>query len=293
MELTFEQSLSRLASQKRSEILVENGGIDKPSPFLKWVGGKRSIIEELKKRIPSKFGDYFESFVGGGALFFEIQPQKAHISDSNLDLTITYKVVQKDPGKLIKLLKKHQKNHSESYYYKIRSQHQSNDPIATAARLIYLNKTCYNGLWRVNRKGEFNVPIGSYSNPNICQENNIRACSKALQNTVIENKNYLNIDPKPGDFSYFDPPYHPITNTSFTAYSRPDFTENDQRQLANFCTHLHKKGIFVMVSNSNTNFILNLYKASHFKIAIVNAPRMVNCKGNERNTVKEVLITNY
>ena len=293
MELLLQQSFSRSARQKQSEGFVENGYIDKPTPFLKWVGGKRSIIEELKRRIPSKFGHYFESFVGGGALLFEIQPKKAHISDSNLDLTIAYSVVQKHPGKLISVLKEHQKNHNKDYYYKIRSQHQTNDPIATAARLIYLNKTCFNGLWRVNKKGKFNVPIGSYTNPIICQEDNIWACSKALQNTVIENKNYLNINPRKGDFSYFDPPYHPITNTSFTAYSRLDFTENDQRQLANFCTHLHKNGVYVMISNSNTNFIRNLYKASHFKIAIINAPRMVNCKGNERNTVEEVLITNY
>lgn len=272
---------------------VKEATVAKASPFLKWAGGKRSIIEELKKRMPKKFGSYYEPFVGGGALFFEMQPAKSFLSDANTDLIHTYKTIQQKPQKLIDLLKKHQENHNEEYYYTIRSQHHLTDPIEIAARMIYLNKTCFNGLWRVNKKGEFNVPIGSYVNPNICQEENILACSKALKQAVIEVKDYLTIEPKAKDFVYFDPPYHPVNDTSFTAYSQLNFTEKDQTALADFCKALHKKKVQVMISNSNTEFIRELYNEPFFNIAIVNAPRFVNSKPSGRNAVEEVLITNY
>jgi DNA adenine methylase len=265
----------------------------KATPFLKWVGGKRSIIGELKKRLPTSFGEYYEGFVGGGALFFEIQQTNSHLSDANFDLILTYKAIQNDPEKLISLLERHQKNHCEEYYYKTRSLHNLEDPIARAARMIYLNKTCFNGLWRVNSKGEFNVPMGSYINPAICNEENIMACNRLLAGIDIRFEDYLKIEPKPGDFVYFDPPYHPISQTSFTAYSKPDFTEKNQTELSEFCSRLTPKGVYVMISNSNTKFIRELYKKSYFKIETVSAPRAVNCKGNGRSAVEEVLITNY
>ncbi|MCA0428721.1 MAG: DNA adenine methylase [Bacteroidetes bacterium] len=275
------------------EVPAESTG--KATPFLKWVGGKRSLIDELKARLPDEFNNYFEPFVGGGALFFELHSRlkSAHLSDMNFDLIITYSVIQKDLPKLIEQLKIHQAKHSETYYYKVRSMHNLEDPIQIAARMIYLNKTCFNGLWRVNSKGEFNVPIGSYSNPGILQEDNLNHCRVALSRAKIENKEYFKINPAPGDFVYFDPPYHPTSETSFTRYSKQDFSEKDQSDLADFCIELHKKGVFVMVSNSDTSFIKNLYKASYFNIGIVNAPRLVNCKPNGRNSVQEVLITNY
>lgn len=295
LEMPFTEALRRFSSVDTKDISQSIESNSKATPFLKWVGGKRGIIEELKKRLPKKFNEYYESFVGGGALFFELvgTHKKAHLSDANLDLILTYKVIQKDPLLLIEMLKKHQKKHSEEYYYKIRAQHILEDPIAIAARMIYLNKTCFNGLFRVNKKGEFNVPMGKYSNPGICQEDNIMACHKALKGVQIEYRDYAKTEPKAGDLIYFDPPYHPTSDTSFTAYSKMDFTEKDQSDLAAFCIKLHKKGVLIMVSNSNTKFIRDLYKSNIFKINIVNAPRLVNCKPNGRSSVEEVLITNY
>lgn len=295
IDIPFAEALQRFSNVNTKDLSAVN---DKPleasaSPFVKWVGGKRGIIEELRSHLPDTFNNYYEAFIGGGALFFDTKPRRAFISDANLDLIITYSVVKNDVEKLIEALKKHQRLHCEEYYYRVRARHHLDDPVEVAARLIYLNKTCFNGLYRVNKKGEFNVPMGSYANPGICQEDNLRLCSKALQSATIEFKDYSKITPAAGDLCYFDPPYHPINETSFTAYAEGDFTEKDQSDLADFCKELHKKGVKIMLSNSNTAFIRNLYKANIFKISIVNAPRTVNCKPNGRNSVEEVLITNY
>jgi DNA adenine methylase len=270
--------------------------LEKVTPFLKWVGGKRSIIAELKLRLPQTFKNYYEPFVGGGALFFEVSPtiKKAFLSDANSDLITTYEVIKNNPSDLISLLKKHQKLHCSEYYYLIRSRHGLLEPVEIAARLIYLNKTCFNGLYRVNSKGEFNVPMGAYKNPGIVQQDNVMACTEALSKAVITNQDYSKIRPKAGDLVYIDPPYHPVSETaSFTAYAANGFNEKNQQELADFCKSLHNKGVKVMVSNSNTPFIRALYSNPIFKIGIVNAPRMVNCKANGRKAVEEVLITNY
>jgi DNA adenine methylase len=178
------------------------------APFVKWVGGKRSLLKDLISHLPEKFDTYYEPFVGGGALFFTIHNQlkNAFLSDINLDLIITYKAIQKDPQKLIEILNKHSVNHSKDYYYKIRDSHNLCNPLEVAARLIYLNRTCYNGLYRVNRAGHFNVPMGSYKNPSIINEKNILTCSEALKNVKIEMKAFDSIRPKAGDLVYFDPP---------------------------------------------------------------------------------------
>lgn len=285
-------------AKKKAKLEIDN--LDEPfteipHPFLKWVGGKRGIINELKSRLPIKFNNYYEPFVGGGALYWSLSGQlsKSYISDMNLDLIIAYSAIKKDVEKVIAALKIHQKQHSDDYYYFIRSQHDLQDPIEVAARIMYLNKTCYNGLWRVNSKGEFNVPVGSYINPGILDETNLLACSKALKHTTIEYKDYSKISPIKGDFVYFDPPYHPTVEGSFTKYSKLDFTEKDQSNLADFCTELTKHGVYVMISNSSTKFIKDIYKSNIFKINFVSAPRVVNCKPNGRNAVEEVLITNY
>jgi DNA adenine methylase len=266
-----------------------------PLPFVKWVGGKRSLLKELSSHLPEKFDTYYEPFVGGGALFFAIHKQlkNAFLSDINLDLVITYKAIQKEPQKLIEILNKHSVNHSKDYYYKIRGSHNLWNPLEVAARLIYLNRTCYNGLYRVNRTGHFNVPMGSYKNPSIINEKNIMACSEALKNVKIEMKAFDSIRPKAGDLVYFDPPYHPTDEISFTSYTKLDFTEKDQVNLRDFAVSLHKKGVKVMLSNSHTSFIKDLYKSSIFKIHVVKAPRFVNCKKDKRNPVEEVIITNY
>ncbi len=298
LEMDFGEALQRFANVNVKDMSILEEGIEDngAAPFLKWVGGKRSIIGELKNRLPKEMNDYWEPFVGGGALFFEIQPKKAHLSDANLDLTITYKVIQKDVGKLIEVLKKHQKLHCEEYYYRVRNRHDLEDPIEVAARMIYLNKTCFNGLYRVNKKGEFNTPMGKSATGSltsgILREENLRSCNKALKHAIIEYKDYTAIEPGAGDFVYFDPPYHPVNGTSFTAYAG-DFTEKDQSNLADFCKDLHRKGVKFMLSNSNTEYIRGLFTSNIFKIAIVNAPRNVNCKPNGRNPVEEVLITNY
>lgn len=298
--MTFGEALGRFAKVNVKDIPETTDEYledEKPAPFLKWVGGKRSLIDDLIKRMPDEFNDYWEPFVGGGALYFKLchlrKLGKAHISDVNIDLIFSYKAVQKDTDKLIEFLKVHAKNHNEEYYYKIRAQHDLKNAIEIAARMIYLNKTCFNGLFRVNKKGEFNVPVGRYTNPAILNEDNLRACSKALKHATITLRTYADIEPKAGDFVYFDPPYHPTDATSFTQYSKLDFSEKDQKDLADYCLALHKKGVKIMLSNSNTKFIRDLFKNPVFKIEIVNAPRMVNCKPGGRNAVEEVLITNY
>ncbi len=265
------------------------------TPFVKWVGGKRSIIETLKNYLPLQFNGYWEPFSGGAALFFELRSKlfEAHLSDTNLDLVLTYKVIQKDIDLLMQKLKHHAQKHNEDYYYEVRSHQNLKDPIEIAARFIYLNKTCYNGLYRVNRKGEFNVPFGRYTNPGILQEQNLRAVHTALKNVDIRYGDFRDIQPKTGDFAYFDPPYHPTNETSFTKYHRLDFSQKDQAKLRDFALTLHKKGILVMLSNSDTRFIRDLYCQKAFKIHQVMAPRFVNCKPNKRSSVNEVIITNY
>jgi DNA adenine methylase len=265
------------------------------SPFVKWVGGKRSIIDELLKRLPAEFNSYWEPFVGGGALFFEIHPQltSAVLSDSNLDLTIVYNAVKHDLLGLIAKLEEHARKHNETYYYIVRDQQNLQDPIAVAARFIYLNRTCYNGLYRVNKKGEFNVPVGRYVKPEIVHRENITLCNVALQKAQIEYREFDTIKPQNGDFVYFDPPYHPTGVGSFTKYTKLDFSEKDQARLRDFALALNKQGIKVMLSNSDTPLIRDLYSGTSWHLAKVEAPRMVNCKPNGRGAVNELIITNY
>lgn len=266
----------------------------KPEPFVKWVGGKRGLVERITAYMPETFNNYHEAFVGGGALFFSLSDRIKHatILDKNMELMLTYKVIQQKPKELIELLKQHKAKHSEKYYYEVRSQ-IIDDPIQLAARFIYLNKTCYNGLYRVNNKGFFNVPMGKYEDPPIFEEDNIMACHKALKNTTILFGDFIDITPEAGDFVYFDPPYHPTTEASFTKYTKEDFTEKDQARLKDFIVELTNKGVSVMVSNSKTDFIDKLYPQKAFNKVSVDASRMINCKSTKRNRVEEYLITNY
>lgn len=245
--------------------------------------------------MPATFAVYWEPFVGGGALFFEIHSKLTStvLSDSNLELAITYNAIKRDPKTLIAKLEEHARKHSEKYYYRIRGQQSLQDPISVAARFLYLNKTCYNGLYRVNKQGEFNVPLGSNINPAIVQRDNIMLCSAALQKARIEYREFDTIKPEPSDFVYFDPPYHPTGPGAFTKYTKLDFSEKDQARLRDFALQLNKQGIKVMVSNSATPFIRDLYSASIWHIAVVKAPRMVNCKPDGRGAIDELIITNY
>lgn len=264
-------------------------------PFVKWVGGKRSLLPAIRKYAPIEFNNYHEGFVGGGAVFFAIgsKAKKAYLSDRNLDLVVTYQVIKEDPTHLLEKLKEHSAAHNETYYYAVRAATPT-EPVEVAARFIYLNKTCFNGLYRVNKSGKFNVPIGSYKNPNIIQEENILACHLTLKNATIRIGDFGTIvKAKEGDFCYLDPPYHPLNDLSFTEYTHDSFTEQDQVRLRDFALKLHKAGVYVMLSNSKTRFIEGLYSSKIFKRHTVQAPRTVNCKADARGAVDEILITNY
>jgi len=296
LQMDFEEAIERFANVNTritEPEVTENQ--KEATPFVKWAGGKRGIIEDLVKHLPNTFTTYYEPFMGGAALYFEIQTrlEYAYLSDVNLDLVITFAVVKKAPELLIAKLEEHARKDSDDYYYKIRAQFNLQDAIEIAARFIYLNKTCYNGLYRVNKKGEFNVPRGSANNPNIIQRENILASNKALQKTIIEYHEFDAIKPNPGDFVYFDPPYHPADSTSFTKYTKLDFSEKDQQRLRDFAVQLNRQRVNVMLSNSDTPFIRNLYNSAIWHIDTVQAPRMVNCKADGRGAVNELLITNY
>lgn len=267
-------------------------------PILKWVGGKRQLLAELINLMPKKYNRYFEPFVGGGALFFEIKPKNALINDSNTELINLYETIRDECQELIDDIAKH-KNEAE-YYYQIRSLDRdpqiwnSLSKVQRASRLIYLNKTGYNGLYRVNSKGENNVPFGRYKNPTYVDISNLWECSKLLKDTQITCDDFTSIVDKvqKGDFVYFDPPYAPISKTSsFTSYSKESFNNMTQCLLKEICIEIDKKGAFFMLSNSHTDFILDLYK--HFNIHIVQAKRSINSNAELRGKINEVIATNY
>jgi len=277
---------------------------NKPKPFVKWVGGKRQLLKQFKLMDlyppkgfnPSK-AKYFEPFVGGGAVFFDLLPQKAVLSDLNNELVTTYNVIKNDVEKLIKSLKKYKYN--KDYFLKIRKKDPEKlSDIERASRFIYLNKTCFNGMYRVNSSGKFNVPFGNQKNPLICDEENLLKVKSALKNVKIIKQDYKQVlkSAKKGDFVYFDPPYYPINRTSsFTGYTANGFFEKEQEELRDAYFELHKKGCFVMLSNSNTEFIDKLYSNLDKKIKVhkVDATRMINVDATKRGKIKEVLIINY
>lgn len=275
---------------------------DMPRPFLKWAGGKRQIVEALVEQADraGRYKRYHEPFVGGGALYFELKRlnrlkgKEAYLSDTNSKLIDTYLAVREDAGSVIGLLREHAARHSEEYYYEVRDQSPS-DIFARAARIIYLNKTGYNGLFRENSKGVYNVPYGRYKNPAICDEPNLRAVSEALQDARIEARPFTTVVDyaKRGDFVYFDPPYDPVSKTSsFTRYSMAGFGPDDQRQLAHTASALHERGVKVLVSNSMTPLIRSLY-AGPFAIEGVQAKRHINSKAEGRGPVTEALIRSF
>jgi len=270
------------------------------APFIKWVGGKRQIISSIKVLLPKNIRqyNYVEPFVGGGAVLFDLQPKKAIISDLNSELINVYSVVKDNLEDLIIDLKKH-KNDAD-YFYQIRSLDRKENyaqlsEIEKASRIIYLNKTCYNGLYRVNNAGEFNAPFGRYINPNIVNEATLKAVHKYLNSIDIS---IMNIDYEivlqdldKNAFVYLDPPYHPISETSFTGYVQGGWNIYDQVRLRDACNKLNEKGIKFLQSNSATGFILELYK--EYNIKIIKANRFINSNGEKRGAVDEVLIQNY
>jgi DNA adenine methylase len=266
--------------------------------FVKWAGGKKQLIEQFKPFFPKKINRYLEPFVGGGAVLFYIlknyKPKEVVIIDNNEELINTYEVIKSDVENLIKELKKLKELHNKENYYKIRTE----DPkllskLTRASRFIYLNKTCFNGLYRVNSKGGFNVPIGSYKNPLICPEEDLREISKLLQKVKILNGSFEDClkYAKRGGFIYFDPPYYPLKKSSFTTYTKENFLEKEQGKLKDMFAKLDKKKCQIMLSNSDTIFIKDLYK--DYNISFVSATRMINCDGKSRGKINEVVVTNY
>ena len=270
----------------------------KARPFLKWVGGKSQLLPEISKRMPSNYCRYFEPFVGGGAVFFSLQKQGACLVDINHELINTYRVVRDRVDELVSDLKHHV--YDKTYYYNIRNvdrcpEYATWSEVQKASRFIYLNKTCYNSLWRVNSREEFNTPIGRYRNPTILDESNLRACSEVLQNGVeliAGDFRTIELVITSKDFVYFDPPYVPLTKTaSFTGYSKGGFSEDMHRELCSLCHKLNDRGVRFMLSNSSAPIVLELYKP--FNIELVQARRAINSRGNQRGKISEVIVTNY
>lgn len=263
-------------------------------PLVKWCGGKRQLLPELLKRVPKSFGVYHEPFLGGGAMFFALRPAKAALSDANPELVIAYRAVRGKVKQVIKLLLELQAKHSKGQYLRIRKQKWwLLDSVEVAARLIYLNKTCFNGIFRLNRKGEFNVPMGRYPKTHvICDDDNLRACSRALQGVSIEHLDFRQAIAKAerGDFIYADPPYVPVSSTAnFTSYTDKGFGLGDQRDLVELARQLKRRGVKVLLSNAGTEAVRDLYQG--FSIDVVEARRSVNCDGGARGKVMEFLIT--
>jgi DNA adenine methylase len=266
-------------------------------PFVKWAGGKRRLLDVIVPMLPPTFRNYYEPFAGGAALFYAVahHARRCYLSDTNLELVITYRVIKEQPELLIARLKKYAARHSEEQYYRVRRA-KPKDDVEMAARLLYLNRTCFNGLYRVNKRdGAFNVPFGRYTKPNIVQENTIRACHLLLRKVTLRHEDFRKLGRRPqaGDFVYFDPPYHPTGDDSFTSYTREDFDEADQLGLRDYALELHERGVFVMVSNSKTRLTEMLYRRKEFKRRTVQAPRRINCQSANRGCVEELLITNY
>lgn len=275
-----------------------------PKPFVKWAGGKRQLIPVLNENLPKIFGTYYEPFLGGGALLFHIltkqNKQKCSLSDLNPDLVLSYAVIRNRVDELIHSLKNHEKKYrknSESYYYSIRESNPS-DEIEKTSRLLFLNRTCFNGLYRVNRKGKFNVPLGKYTNPNIVNEENLRAVSSILDSNrvLVQCRDFEAVlgDAKKGDFIYFDPPYQPISQTAnFTSYTNKDFTYDDLSRLAKLCTDLDAKGCKVLLSNSDSAEVVDMFVKKPWKINKIRATRSINSDSKKRTGHFELLIKNY
>ena len=290
----------------------------KAKPFVKWVGGKSQLLEEIRKKYPQKIEKYCEPFVGGGAVLFDIlqkfQPKEVLINDINKELINTYYQVKNNCEGMIKQLdelqtqyKKQGQEDRKVLFYEKRTRYNALkvngdelENLEKATLFIFLNKTCFNGLYRVNSKGLFNVPFNNAKNPLICDAENLRSCSQVLQNVILKTGDYKEcesfIDEK--TFVYLDPPYRPLTQTSaFTSYSENQFLDKEQIELANFIEKISEKGANILASNSDPknsneedNFFDNLY--SNFEIERVSASRMINANPEKRGAINEILISN-
>jgi len=275
-----------------------------PKPFVKWAGGKRQLLPIIEQNLPEKFDTYFEPFLGGGALLFHLLSTKENVtysvSDLNSDLVLAYTTIRDRIDNLIQSLKNHEKNYqknSKEYYYNIRDSTPRSE-IEKTSRLLFLNRTCFNGLYRVNSSGKFNVPLGRYTNPNIVNEENLRSVSSILQSNKVSIKcrdfeSVLN-DAKKGDLVYFDPPYQPVSDTAnFTSYTNRDFTFDDLSRLSELCHKLDEKGCKVLLSNSDSKVVSKMFSNKTWKISKINANRSINSNSKKRTGHFELLIKNY
>lgn len=269
-----------------------------PRPFLKWVGGKTQLLEQLRPLLPPTFRRYFEPFVGGAAMFFDLRAKErleseVFLSDVNAELIDAYVAIRDSVDDVIAALGNHR--YESEYYYKVRSLQRSGlSKVESAARTIFLNKTGYNGLYRVNRSGQFNVPFGRFTNPAFCDKENLRACSRALREVKLLTADFETVleNAQKGDFVYFDPPYVPRSPTSdFTAYIPGGFGEGEQRKLAKVFRKLAKRGVYAMLSNSDTPFVRELYE--DFDVETVYAARSVNSNAARRGKLPEVVVRTY
>ncbi len=255
-------------------------------PFLKWAGNKRFL--DISNYVDT-YNQYHEPFLGSGSVYFKsVSPNPAFLSDLNQPLIQTFLAVRDHCDELLELLQTYQAQHCSDFYYQIRSQPESDDVVKAGARFIYLNRTCFNGLYRENSKGQFNVPMGQYENPAIYNPERLKTCSEALQGAVITCQSYQNavVNAQPGDLIYFDPPYY----QTFTKYHKSDFKESDQVKLKNLAVDLIHKSVKVLISNSDCEFIRELYDTPEFTIHTVTASRRISCKAEGRGKVPELLI---
>lgn len=266
-----------------------------PRPFLKWAGGKGKLIEQYLPYFPQDYATYYEPFLGGGAIFFHLLPSQAVLTDINPELVNAYCCVRDRVDQVIAQLDYHRRHHCKAHYYQVRST-VPQAAVERAARLLYLNKTCFNGLYRENSRGQFNVPMGRYKNPTIYNPDLLSAAAAALQKAEIHLRPFeavLTVAQTAQDFVYFDPPYHPLSPTSnFTAYNRFNFSDQDQMRLRDTFVELAQRGVKVMLSNSDCDFVRNLYQG--FQMIPISAHRSINSNARKRGAITELLvISNY
>jgi DNA adenine methylase len=286
-------SAATVRVRRQSELFPSEDKDSKAKPFLKWAGGKTRLLPVLRTfLVRQTFQRYFEPFLGGGALFFDVAPKAAVLNDRNSELIFCYQIVRDHPVELCSTLKG--MRISETEFYRLRSEKpESLPPVERAARFIYLNKTCYNGLYRVNKKGEFNTPYGRNDKVSLADEENIRRVSRALKNAQLMSEDYGSVvkQAAKGDFVYLDPPYLPVGKyADFKRYTKETFFEDDHRKLADAFRELSDRGCLVILSNSFHEKIAKLY--SDFHREVVEMPRFINCKGEGRGKVRELLVSN-
>jgi len=293
--MAFMRTRTRLTVRRATAAKRARRPTVQPSPIVKWAGGKTKLLSKLTTLMPATYRRYYEPFIGGGAMFFHLAPQSAVINDRNPDLINMYRCVAYNVEAVIKRLLEHREAHCENYFYAMRSHWNDRSTprseVERAAAFIYLNKTCFNGLWRVNSKGMFNVPVGRYESPQIFDPAVLRAASGVLQQTELSIGNFADAceSASAGDFLYFDPPYQPVSTTAnFVSYTKDAFDEDNQRELAALARSLAKRNCAVMLSNSDTPFIRKLYKG--FRLNKLNVARAINSKASKRGSVPELII---